>query len=132
VRFPKKSAPGHVTPNLCFCIWLDLWGHAQHSVATGARNMIAIFFILWGDRYGFDKKHTGTRYVEHVFLHLVASVGYVVYFGRSGAQNIDALFFMLGRDWHGFDKGRVGTRYVKLVFLHPLESACYVGHSSGS
>jgi hypothetical protein len=67
-----------------------------------------------------------------VFLHLVASVGYVVYFGRSGAQNIDALFFMLGWDWHGFDKRRVGTRYVELVFLHPVESAGYVVHSGGS
>jgi hypothetical protein len=69
-------------------------GRVEHSGAPGAQNMIALFFILWGDRYGFDKNHTGTHYVEHVFLHPVGSVGFVVHFGRSEARNINALFLV--------------------------------------
>jgi hypothetical protein len=46
---------------------------------------------------GFHKKHVGTRYTEHVFLHLVQSVGHIVHFGASRVRNIDALFFLLMR-----------------------------------
>jgi hypothetical protein len=56
----------------------------EHPGASGARNVIALFFILWWDRYGFDKKHTRTRYVKYVFLHPVGSAGYVVHSGRFG------------------------------------------------
>jgi hypothetical protein len=101
-------------------------------VHPGHKTRSHYFSFFGGDRYGLDKKHTGTRYVEHVFLHLVRSVGYVMYFGRSRVQNIDALFFMLGWDWYGFDKRRAGTCYVELMSLHAVESVGYVVHSSGS
>jgi hypothetical protein len=85
--------------------------------------------MLGWDEYGLDKKCIGTRYVEHMFLHPVGSVGHVVYSCASRAQNGDTLFFMLGLDWYGSDKKSDGTRYAKLVFLHPIGSAGHVVHS---
>jgi hypothetical protein len=43
--------------------------------------MIALFYMLRWDRYGFDKKHVRTHYAELVFLHLVGSVGHAVHLG---------------------------------------------------
>jgi hypothetical protein len=60
-------------------------GHIVHSGGSGARNMIALFFMLGWDQYGFDKKCTGTHYAELVSLHPVESAGYVVHSGGSGA-----------------------------------------------
>jgi hypothetical protein len=40
--------------------------------------VIALFFMLRSDRYGFDKKHIRTRYAQLVSLHPVESVGHVV------------------------------------------------------
>jgi hypothetical protein len=85
--------------------------------------VIALFFMFMWDRYGFDKKCVGTRYVKHVFLHLVGSAGRVVHSGSSGVRNMIALFFMLGWDWYRFHKKCVGKRYAELVFLHPVGSA---------
>jgi hypothetical protein len=54
-------------------------GHVVYSGASGARNMIALFFILVWDGYGFNKMRVGRCYVELVFLHPVGSVGHVVH-----------------------------------------------------
>jgi hypothetical protein len=68
----------------------------MHSGASGVRNINALFFMLGWEWYGFDKKRTGTRYAELVFLHLVRSAGHVLHFVALGGRNVDALFFMLG------------------------------------
>jgi hypothetical protein len=73
-----------------------------HSGVSRARNVIALFFMLRSDWYGFDKKRSGTPYAELVFWHQLGCAGLVVYSGASGAQNLNALFFMLEWAWEGF------------------------------
>jgi hypothetical protein len=75
-----------------------------HFSVSGAQNAIALLFLLRWDWYGFDKKHTRSRYTELAFLHPVGSAGHVVHSGASGESNVIALFFMLGWDRYGFDK----------------------------
>jgi hypothetical protein len=94
--------------------------------------MIALFYMLRWDRYGFDKKHVRTHYAELVFLHLVGSVGHAVHFGASGVRNVNALFFMLGWGRCGFQKKCDGTHDAKHGFLHPVGSAGHVVHSDVS
>jgi hypothetical protein len=65
--------------------------------------------MLKRDRYGFDKKHAGTRYAELVFLHPVGYADHVVHSGAFGVQNIDALFFMLRWDRYKFHKNCAGS-----------------------
>jgi hypothetical protein len=57
--------------------------HVVHSGASGARNVIALFFMLWWDRYRFDKNHAGPRYTELVSLHPLGSAGQVRHYGES-------------------------------------------------
>jgi hypothetical protein len=122
--------------------------------------MIAIFFMLGWDRYGFDEKRAGTRFTEVVFLHRVGSAGHigqsgvvsmksvlghvtpnlcfcvsdgicVSRYGVSGVQNVITLFFILRWDRYGFGKKCTGT-YIEFVFLHPVGSAGHVGQSGAS
>jgi hypothetical protein len=69
-------------------------GHV-HSGASGAQNVIPLFFMLRWDRFRFDKKGVGTRYAKLVFLYLVGSMGHLVNSGAFGAQNVNAVFFMV-------------------------------------
>jgi hypothetical protein len=59
-------------------------GLVVHFGATGARNMITLFFMLDGDWFGFDKKCGKTRYAELVFFNSVESGGHVVHSSASG------------------------------------------------
>jgi hypothetical protein len=45
-------------------------GNVVHSSASSTRNVDALFFKLWWDRYGFDKMRFGTHYAELVFCIL--------------------------------------------------------------
>jgi hypothetical protein len=75
---------------------VEFVGHVVHSSALEGRNMIALFFMLGWDWYGFYKKRVGTRYAELLFFNLVEFAGHVVHSGVSGVRNIDALFSYLG------------------------------------
>jgi hypothetical protein len=60
-------------------------GYVVYSVASGARNIDTLFFMLGWGWCCFNKKRAGTRYAELVFLHLVVSAGHIVDSGASGA-----------------------------------------------
>jgi hypothetical protein len=56
--FDKKRTMTHYTD----LVFLHLVGSSVHivdSIASGARNINAVFFMLGWDRYGFNKKHIG-------------------------------------------------------------------------
>jgi hypothetical protein len=94
--------------------------------------MITLFVMLEWDRYGFDKKRTGTRYAQLIFLRPVGSVGHVAHSNASGARNVNALFFMLVWARCGFHQKCTETHCAELVFLHPVGSAGKVVHSGVS
>jgi hypothetical protein len=75
-----KHTPGHIVPNLCFCVRWDLRVTKFILVRPGS------IFHAWMGRCGIQKKHAQTCYAEHVFLHHVGSVGHVAHFRASGAQ----------------------------------------------
>jgi hypothetical protein len=79
-------------------------GHVVHFGASGKQNVIALFFKLGWDQYGFNKKRAETRYAELVFSYPVGSVGHVLHSGAPGKRNMIALFYKLEWDWYGFKK----------------------------
>jgi hypothetical protein len=79
-----KRVPGHVTPNMCFCIWQKahwdmlhqncvfasggICGHIMHSGEFGARNVGRLLFMLVWAWCGFPKKRVRTRYANLCFF----------------------------------------------------------------
>jgi hypothetical protein len=88
----------------------------MHSVASGVRNVDALFFMLRWAWCGFQKKLARTRYVELRFLHPVGSVGHVVHYGVSGHEILMHYFLCSG-----------GTSMVstKSVSGHVISNLCF-------
>jgi hypothetical protein len=127
----KKARPIHYA-ELVLLHPVGSAGHVGHSGASRARNMIALFFMLGWDQYGFDKKCARTRYADLAFLHLVGSAAHIVHSGASGVQNVDPPFFLLEWVWCCFHKKCAEIHDTELVILHPVLRAGHVVHSSMS
>jgi hypothetical protein len=86
--FHQKSAGSRCTEHV-FLHPVGSVGHVVQSGASGARNGITLFFMLWWDWYGFIKKCVRTRYAKVVFLSPMGSAGHEAHSGVSGARNVD-------------------------------------------
>jgi hypothetical protein len=69
-------------------------GHVVRSGTSGERNVIALFFILGWDQYGFHKKCSGAS--ELMFMHPVGSAGHVVHSQASKVRNLVHYFSFSG------------------------------------
>jgi hypothetical protein len=54
-----KSALGHITSNLCFCIWWDMQVMWCILVRPERKTLTHYFFMLGWDRCGFHKNVLG-------------------------------------------------------------------------
>jgi hypothetical protein len=72
-------------------------GHVVRSGASGARNIVALFFMLRWAQFGSHKNRVGTCYAEGVFLHPVLSACHIVH---SDAKRQHIIFHaQLGLVW---------------------------------
>jgi hypothetical protein len=67
-------------------------GHVVYSIASGTRNVNALFFMFGSVHCSFHKKRVRTHYAKLMFLRLVGSAGHIVHSGAFEARYIDTLF----------------------------------------
>jgi hypothetical protein len=83
VQIAEKSAPGHVTLNLCVLHPVGSYGsRSALRCVWGAKHRHTIFLARVGPLW-IPQKCFGTTYDELVFLHLVVFAGHVVHSGAS-------------------------------------------------
>jgi hypothetical protein len=83
---------------------------------TWATKVDTLFFMLGWYRYRFHEKHTGTRYVELVFLHPVGSTGHVVHSAHPGCETSEHYFSCLGGSGMDSKKAQWNTLRRTCVF----------------
>jgi hypothetical protein len=92
---PIKSVMGHVTSNLCFCIWWDMHVTSCVLVCLGCETSTHDFSYSGGPGADPIKSAWGHVTPNLHFLHLVRYVCHIVHSGASGEENVAALLFML-------------------------------------
>jgi hypothetical protein len=117
---PTRSAPGHVTLNMCFCILCDLEVTLCVLVHPGRETSLHYFHVLVGP-CGSHRKRTGTHYVELMFLHPVRSVGHVMRSGASGCEMSMHYFSFSGGPSVGPTRSTSEHVIVNLYFCIPSD-----------
>jgi hypothetical protein len=120
--YSRKCAPGHITPNLCFCIRWDPVGHIVHYGASGT-HVDALFFLLWWDQYAMHKNVSG----HHTPNFCFASGG--IYRSRGAFLCLQGAkprctIFCARAGLARFHKKHIETSYAELLFLYPLGYIC--------
>jgi hypothetical protein len=78
-----RSALGHVTPKLCFCIWWYLRVTQNIPVHLGHETSTHYFLCSRGPGAVSIKSARGTHYAKLVFLYPMRSTGHAVHSGAS-------------------------------------------------
>jgi hypothetical protein len=126
-----KSAAGHVSLNLYFCIWLDIRVTQCTPVHRWGKTLMHDFSSPGGIATDSTKIGPGTLCQTCVF----ASGGICrsrSAFGCVQGTKRQCTIFMFGWDRYKFKKKRVGISYAKIMFLRPVGSVGHIVHSSAS
>jgi hypothetical protein len=107
-------------------------GYAGDVVRPGHEMPMNYFSCLGGPGAVSINNMLGHVMPNLHFLHLVGSVGHIVYSGASGHETLTHYFSCLGGTSTDSTKKRTWTRYNELLFLHPVGSPGYVVHSGVS
>jgi hypothetical protein len=100
----------------CACGAASETSAVVHSGASRVQNVIALFFMVGWDWYGFNKKRARTSYTQLLFFNSRGSVGHVVHSGASGRIMLRHYFSCSGGPSAVFIKSALGHVTPNLCF----------------